>query len=283
MILDPAAPVRSTCRREKEADMGLEYLVVCGTAVIVSGLTLFSGFGLGTVLMPVFALFFPIPLAVAATAVVHLANNLFKVFLVGRKADWQVVARFALPAAMAALLGAFLLTAFEQSSSLGSYSLGGRMHEVTLLKLIIGLLIIAFAFFELLPRFQNLSFDRRHLPLGGVLSGFFGGLSGHQGALRSAFLIKSGLTKEAFIGTGTVSAVIVDVVRLGVYGATFYTAKLGAVPKELAGLLLGATLAAFLGTFLGVRLMKKATLRTVQLIVGIMLIVIGVGMASGLI
>jgi hypothetical protein len=119
--------------------------------------------------------------------------------------------------------------------------------------------------------------------LGGVLSGFFGGLSGHQGALRSAFLIKSGLTKEAFIGTGTVSAVIVDAVRLGVYGATFYTAKLGAVPKGLAGLLLAATLAAFLGAFLGVRLMKKATLRTVQLIVGIMLIVIGVGMAAGLI
>jgi uncharacterized membrane protein YfcA len=262
--------------------MALEYLVVCGTAVIVSGLTLFSGFGLGTVLMPAFALFFPIPLAVAATAVVHLANNLFKVFLIGRKADWHVVARFALPAALAALLGAFLLAAFEQSPSLWSYRVGGRTHELTLLKLIIGLLIVAFAFFELLPRFQNLVFDRRYLPLGGLLSGFFGGLSGHQGALRSAFLLKAGLKKEAFIGTGTVSAVIVDVVRLGVYGATFYTARWGEVPKELAGLLLAATLAAFLGAFLGVRLMKKITLRAVQFIVGVMLIIVGMGMAGGL-
>jgi uncharacterized membrane protein YfcA len=262
--------------------MALEYLVVCGTAVIVSGLTLFSGFGLGTVLMPAFALFFPIPLAVAATAVVHLANNLFKVFLIGRKADWHVVARFALPAALAALLGAFLLAAFEQSPSLWSYRVGGRTHELTLLKLIIGLLIVAFAFFELLPRFQNLVFDRRYLPLGGLLSGFFGGLSGHQGALRSAFLLKAGLKKEAFIGTGTVSAVIVDVVRLGVYGATFYTARWGEVSKELAGLLLAATLAAFLGAFLGVRLMKKVTLRAVQFIVGVMLIIVGMGMAGGL-
>lgn len=260
----------------------LEYLVVCGTAVVVSGLTLFSGFGLGTVLMPAFALFFPIPLAVAATAVVHLANNLFKVFLVGRNADWQVVARFALPAALAALIGAFLLAAFEPSSSLWSYRIGGRIHEGTPLKLIIGLLIIAFAFFELLPRFQNLTFDRRYLPLGGILSGFFGGLSGHQGALRSAFLIKSGLAKEAFIGTGTVSAVIVDITRLGAYGATLYAAKFGEIPEELTGLLLAAALAAFLGAFVGTRLMKKVTLRAIQFIVGVMLILVGAGMALGL-
>lgn len=35
----------------------MEYIVVCLLAVLVSALTLFSGFGLGTVLMPAFALF----------------------------------------------------------------------------------------------------------------------------------------------------------------------------------------------------------------------------------
>ena len=59
------------------------------------------GFGLGTLLMPAFALFLPVPVAVAATAVVHLANNLFKLVLVGWKAGWTVVVRFALPAAAA--------------------------------------------------------------------------------------------------------------------------------------------------------------------------------------
>jgi hypothetical protein len=38
-------------------------------AFAVSGLTLFPGFGLGTLLMPAFALFFPIEVAVAATAI----------------------------------------------------------------------------------------------------------------------------------------------------------------------------------------------------------------------
>jgi len=62
-------------------------VVITLTAILVSGLTLFSGFSLGTILMPAFALFFPIPVAIAATADVHLANNLFKLGLVGRQAD----------------------------------------------------------------------------------------------------------------------------------------------------------------------------------------------------
>ncbi len=81
----------------------MDYALITLTSLVVSGLTLFSGFGLGTLLMPAFALFFPVPTAIAATAVVHLANNLFKLGLVGRQADWRVVARFSLPAALAAL------------------------------------------------------------------------------------------------------------------------------------------------------------------------------------
>jgi len=86
----------------------MTYLLICLTVFLVSGLTLFSGFGLGTVPMPAFALFFPLPVAIAATAVVHLANNLFKLALVGRDADWGVVWRFTLPVALAAIAGAFL-------------------------------------------------------------------------------------------------------------------------------------------------------------------------------
>ena len=55
----------------------LMYLTVMAAALAVAALTLFSGFGIGTLLMPVFAIFFPIEAAVAMTAVVHLSNNLF--------------------------------------------------------------------------------------------------------------------------------------------------------------------------------------------------------------
>lgn len=259
----------------------MEYLVVCLVAVLVSGLTLFSGFGLGTLLMPAFALFFPVPTAIAATAVVHLANNIFKVILVGRNADWGVVLRFALPGAVAAMAGAVLLVVFADLPPVYAHTLGGRTHEITLVKLTIGVLIILFALFEWIPYFNNLAFDRKYLPLGGLLSGFFGGLSGNQGAMRSAFLIKAGLGKEAFIGTGTVSAVIVDVARLLVYGAGFYAVRFEGI-RDVWGLVVAATLAAFLGAFIGARLVGKITLRGLQIMVAAMLMLIGAGMASGL-
>jgi uncharacterized membrane protein YfcA len=81
-------------------------LVLIGlVSVFTPVLTLFSGFGLGTILMPVFALFSPVPVAIAATAVAHLGNKLFKFGLMTRDADWRVVLRIGVPAAAAALLG----------------------------------------------------------------------------------------------------------------------------------------------------------------------------------
>ena len=88
----------------------MEYLIVCTVALLASGLTFFSGFGLGTILMPVLALFFPVTIAIAATAIVHFANNLFKLALVGRSANRDVLIRFGVPAVVAALIGAWLLS-----------------------------------------------------------------------------------------------------------------------------------------------------------------------------
>jgi uncharacterized membrane protein YfcA len=259
----------------------MDYAFITAVALLVSGLTLFSGFGLGTLLMPAFALFFPVPTAIAATAVVHLANNLFKLALVGRQASWPVVMRFSVPAALAALVGATALVGFAGLEPLTSYTAFGRVFEITPVKLVIGTLIVGFAALELSPAFAALTIPSRYLPLGGMLSGFFGGLSGNQGAFRSAFLIKSGLRKEAFVATGVVSAVIVDTVRLTVYGVSYFTTSFEALPREIVGLVFAASLAAFAGAFFGARLLKKVTLRGVQLTVATCMIGVGVGLAAG--
>jgi uncharacterized membrane protein YfcA len=253
-------------------------------SLVVAGLTLFSGFGLGTLLMPVFALFFPLEVAVGATAVVHLANNLFKVWLVGRKASWPVALRFGLPAIPAAFLGASLLARMSQAQSVIPYSLGDRHFETSPLGLVLGIVIAVFALLELVPVFDRLAFGRKILPLGGLLSGFFGGLSGHQGALRSAFLLKWGLTKEAFIGTGVVCAVAVDITRLSVYGTMALSRGGGGLyePRVLQ-LLVVATLAAFLGSFFGAKLLPKVTMTLVRRLVGAMLLLLAAGIGSGVI
>ena len=84
----------------------LPYLLPSLAAFLAAGLTFFSGFGLGTLLLPVFALFFPLEVAIGLTAVVHLANNLFKLALLGKYANLGVVLRFGIPALLAALLEA---------------------------------------------------------------------------------------------------------------------------------------------------------------------------------
>jgi uncharacterized membrane protein YfcA len=262
-----------------------QYIVLCLSALAVSGLTLFSGFGLGTLLMPVFAIFFPMEIAVAMTAIVHLANNIFKLGLLWRQADLQVAMRFIIPGAIMAVIGAIILTKLSDLPVLASYAIGSRVFEIETIKLVVGGLIFLFALLELLPALEaRIKFDRKHLPLGGALSGFFGGISGHQGALRSAVLIKCGLEKEAFIATGVVCAVIVDFSRLIVYGTVFFTRHFNLIIEAGGISLIGVvTLAAFVGAFAGKRLMKKVTLRAVQLIVGIGLLVLSTGLVTGLI
>lgn len=231
----------------------MTYLVICTVALLASGLTFFSGFGLGTLLLPAFAFFFPIDQAVALTAVVHFLNGVFKLALVGRHADRRTILRFGLPAIAASFLGAWVLLQLAVVEPMYSYSAFGRALHVTPVKLVIGLLLLAFALVEVVPRLRDLSFSPRYLPLGGVLSRFFGGLSGMQGALRSAFLVRAGLTKEAFVATGVVIGCLIDFSRLGVYLPSL--AKVGAQLDY--GLLTAAVLSAFTGAVVGNRYLRQ--------------------------
>ena len=257
---------------------GMSYLILCTVALLASALTFFSGFGLGTLLLPAFALFFPIEQAVALTAIVHLLNNLFKLVLTGRHANMSVIVRFGVPAIATSFLGAWVLVWLADIAPVFSYSAFGRTVSVTPVKLVVGTLLSLFASLELLPRFRILSFGAQFMPLGGLLSGFFGGLSGMQGALRSAFLSRAGLTKEAFIATGVVIACLIDFSRLAIYSH--------ALARENAnfnyGLLTATVLAAFVGATVGNIYLKKITMPAVQRFVAAMLFLVALGLISGL-
>ncbi|MBI4062004.1 MAG: sulfite exporter TauE/SafE family protein [Elusimicrobia bacterium] len=256
-----------------------ELILIGAVSFLASGLTLFSGFGLGTLLLPAFAGFFPLDAAVAMTALVHLANNLFKLGLLGRGAHWPTAARFGLPAVLASFLGARALVGLARLEPVFSYALAGRDLRVMPVKLVVAALLIAFAGLELSSRLSRAEWTRRWLPLGGALSGFFGGLSGHQGALRSAFLLQSGLSKGQFIATGVVVACGVDAARLAVYARHFARAGM----SENAFLVSFACGAAFLGAFAGSRLLEKTAVETVRRIVAAALVLFSLSLAAGLV
>lgn len=257
----------------------MDIIVIVLASFFTAILTFFSGFGLGTILMPVFAIFFPIEIAIALTGVVHFSNNLFKIMLVGRNADKEVLLRFGIPAIIASFAGAWLLLKITKMPVLFEYHLWDRDFEITPVKLIISILLIIFSLLEILPAVQKIRFNRNKLPLGGILSGFFGGLTGIQGAIRSAFLIKSGLTKEGYIATGVVIARLVDFTRLSVYASRFKEANL----HEYLILIISATLAAITGAFIGNKLLKKITLKFIQVLVAAMLFIIAIALGAGLI
>jgi uncharacterized membrane protein YfcA len=225
----------------------MEYIIICLAALIGSGLTLFSGFGLGTLLVPVFGLFFPIEMAILLTAIVHFLNNLFKLFLLGKSANLNVVLRFGIPAIIFAFLGAHILSLLTDMQPITDYQIGNHTFEIMPIKLIIGIVLLFFSLFEVVPSLTNLQFDKKYLPVGGILSGFFGGLSGNQ-------------------------------------GLTVYSKEILNHQSQFDYTLLTlATLSAFIGAYFGNKLLKKVTLTTIQNIVTVMLILFAVLLIMGII
>ncbi len=266
----------------------MEYALIAITVLIGAGLTFFSGFGLGTIMLPVFSLFFDLPVAVGATAIVHLANNVFKFMLVSKHIHRKTYFRFGLPAMAAAALGSWLLAQFADFKPLYSYVIADRSVEVTLINVVIGFLMICFAWFDLKPSRKDFKVSEKHLPLGGILSGFFGGISGHQGAFRSVFLSKANLTKEQFIGTGNAVSLTIDLARVPIYLGLITTVSgkerdLTAALTDGSWLLIVGIVFAFLGTYFGKKLVAKTTIKGVQKLIGILLFIMGGLLITGLI
>lgn len=243
-----------------------------------SWLTFFCGFGLGTMLTPVFYFIFQdVVIAIAGTAVVHFLNNVFKFLLMRKSVDWKVFVPFGAAAIPAAFLGAYLLIFAEKSNIvLAKYSVSNQEFEVLLLNVIYAVVLIAFALIELIPSW-SLAFSKQKLWLGGAISGFFGGLSGHQGALRTAFLIKYKLDKEVFIATGIMVALVVDVVRLSVYSSKY---QISALDGSWDYIVI-ALAAALVGAISGKLLLKKIKMKFLTNFISVFMILFGLALSLG--
>jgi len=238
--------------------------------------TFFSGFGLGTILLPVFSLYFSVELAILATAIVHFANNLFKLSIMSRHIDIRLFKQFGMTALIGALLGANLLTFIGKEGTLyASPFFEGK--DVSAISFLIGVLMVVFVIFE----WKKIKFPGSNspvfLPMGGFISGFFGGLSGHQGALRSAFLSKIELDKHLFVATSALISTLIDFSRISVYAGQTKWGEL-----QWRYLMIGAT-AAFLGSILGKKYLQKVSYNFIRYMVAFFLLLMAGLLLSGLI
>lgn len=236
--------------------------------------TFFSGFGLGTILLPVFSLYFPIELAILATALVHFANNIFKMSLMAKHLDFSLFKRFGITAFIGALIGASVLTWVEQAGFMYASPIW-EGKSVTYVSFFVGILMLFFVVFEWKSIRFPFSNSPYFLPVGGLLSGFFGGFSGHQGALRSAFLSKITLDKQLFVATSALISLLIDVSRITIYSGSTEWGQLNARYLVIGGL------SAFAGSLLGKRYLNKVSYVFIKWMVGLFLTLMGLLILTG--
>ncbi len=253
------------------------FLLISVVSFSASILTFFSGFGLGTLLLPVFSLFMPVELAVLATAIVHILNNALKFVLIRNFIDKAVLLSFGISAVIGAFFGAMIQKKIGGSHILYELELLDTTNRVELLSFVIGILMLVFAVLDLIPILKKISFGKGQFTIGGFLSGFFGGLSGHQGALRAAFLAKSNLKAEVFISTSVCLSLLIDATRIPVYLSSnirFQDHWLMIAP---------ACIFAFLGSYFGKKLFTKKKVQNIRVFVAVFLFLMGSAMVVGLV
>lgn len=246
-------------------------------SALASSLTFLTGFGLGTILLPVFVVVMGPALAVAAVAPVHLFHNLGKFMLLRSHVDRRILVQFGAPALAAAALGAWGLARLTDLPELGVWSLFGTTFSLCPLKLVIGLSLAVFSGWELLGGGGGV----RGVPLwaGGIASGLLGGLTGHQGAIRAAFFLGKDLPKESFIATGAAVACAVDITRIAVYVQVFRSLG-GSIPWPVVG---AGIAGAAVGLWTGRSGLKRISGVGFRKVVGVALLIFGVLLAGGVV
>lgn len=179
----------------------LKYLVLVSVTLLASIVTLFTSFGVGTIMLPTMTFFFDVKVAVFLAAIVHFFNNLSRLMLYWSAVDWAVIRRFG----VISLIGAFA----------GSY-LQIFMYSAWL-KAGVGLFLAVYGLWQLLPNTPRLKLPQSLDVIGGFFSGLLGGLIGNQGAIRSLYLLNYKLEKERLIASAALIAVIIDSTRIPVY------------------------------------------------------------------
>ena len=224
------------------------FFVALFIVAILSGATAsVVGFGIGSLLTPLLAVRFGTATAVALVTLPHAMATAVRCWRLRAHVDRSVLVRFGLLSAAGALCGALIYT---------------RLGPGALTRVLGGLLILTAVA-------QLTGWASRWTPSGwlvavfGFLSGFFGGVAGNQGGLRSAALTAFGLAPLRFVATATATGLIVDAVRTPVY--LWHS---GPVLLSLWAPILVATVGVLIGTVVGERLLLGLSPRRFGQIIG---------------
>jgi uncharacterized membrane protein YfcA len=231
--------------------------LIGAASVLAGAVAAVSGFGIGSLLTPLLMFWMPAAHAVAVTAIPHAIATTIRWFRLRSDVHGPTFQQFGIASAIGGLAGA---------------ALQSRLAGPTLTSLLAVLLVIA----------GSTELARRPLPLpqtgfwrivGGILSGFFGGLVGNQGGIRAAALLGFRLQPRQLVATATAAALLVDAARVPIY-----LLSSGPVIVGTARLWIVASVGVTVGTFLGVPLLSRIPESMYRRIVGGLLLVLGISL-----
>jgi uncharacterized membrane protein YfcA len=228
---------------------------VCAT--VAGAVAAVSGFGIGSLLTPLIALQAGTKTAVAAVSLPHLIGTGLRFWRLRDSLDRRVFWRFGLTSAAGGLAGA-LLNARASSPAL---------------TIVFGSLLVFAGAAQITGSAQRWRFHGSVAWIAGALSGFFGGLVGNQGGIRSAAMLGFDLPRERFVATATAIALIVDAARMPVYVAV-ERAQVAAIWSLVAI----ASVGVVVGTLAGQRVLALVPEQRFKQIVGAIILLLGIAM-----
>jgi uncharacterized membrane protein YfcA len=232
----------------------IEYAIfLIASFLAATGATL-AGFGSSALLIPVAISFFDLRIAIFLVACFHLFNNLFKIRLFWDKIDFRTFSYFGIPSICFAFCGAALIA----------------LLPLEAISKILAVFLIVYAVYSLFKPMLTIQKNRWTAILGGSLSGFFAGLIGLGGAIRSSFLVAFDLPKDVYVATSAMIAVVIDFTRIPTYIFT------GSVQTRTELLLIPLLIvSAYFGVRLGRVLLYRIDQQTFRRIVSIALLLVG--------
>ncbi len=131
-----------------------------------------TGFGTSTISIPIMLNFFPLHETLLFVGIIHLVGTVWKMFLFRKGFVQKFFFILIVPAALASFAGAFALFAIPPRVS--SALLGG--------------FLVLYVLFLMYQHSFQLKRSNITATIGAMLSGFFAGIFGLGGAIRSVFL-----------------------------------------------------------------------------------------------
>lgn len=240
--------------------VNLAELLLAG--LIAGTLDTVVGFGGALLLLPILILLVGDKEAVFLSPLVSLAWSLPRMYLTRRWISWRHVGLFAVGIVPATIIGTLALNAIDGPA----------------LKKIIGGMLILFGAYYVTRLYVDLpqpkSVHKTTFPIVGFLSGFVGTVIGAgHGPINGGALMATGMPVRD--GTATNGAV-------GGATAVFRAVSFwlnGSYTEDLLLPALLASIGAFIGAFVGVKLATRSKDTTLELVIGVVMIIAGIRMA----